>query len=215
MASKEKTQAVPRRARNSLSRELILDAAQDLAQSHVDISIRNVASILECSPMALYRYFPDKQDLLCGLLDRVIGSVELTDGKEPWDERLMSLAKAHLKTLQNNSWAIPLLFQNPDPGPAVRRFGEAMLATLKIGGARGEIAISTFSSILALNYGWAGFTAIGQSALKYQGLAQKLGEAPGSEAGLPETLELWPHFEKLGNDRHHEIAIRKLISNAN
>lgn len=209
MASSTIKQATPRRARNSLSRDLILDAAHSLAQSGDEISLRGVAAILECSAMALYRHFPDKQNLLLGLLDRVIGSIDLGEDTQSWDERLVSIARNHLKTLQNNPWAIPLLFQNPDPGPAVRQVGEAILANLKQGGASNDMAVRIFSSMLALNYGWAGFTAA-----KNVPVPTRLNTPPRSEDGLPETSALWPEFENLGSNRHHEAAIRKLISSS-
>lgn len=208
MASQTIKQAPARRARNSLSREIILDAAQNLARSGSEISLRSVAAILKCSAMALYRHFPDKQDLLLGLLDRVIGSIDLADETAQWDERLVRLTALHLKVLQANPWAIPLLFEFPDPGPAVRKIGEAMLAALKAGGASDEVAVSTFSSILALNYGWAGFTAIGSQALP-----SKLATSPSATEGLRTTSQLWAQFESLGADSHHQMAVRKLISN--
>lgn len=212
MASEEIKQASPRRARNSLSRELILDAALGLAQSGGEISLRSVAARLACSAMALYRHFPDKQVLLLGLLDRVIGSIYLGADTEPWDERLMKIAKVHLKTLQNNPWAIPLLFQHPDPGPAVRKVGEAMLSALKEGGASEDDAVSTFSSILALNYGWAGFTSAAHDLVENSGLVARLREPPNPKDGLDETSRLWSAFEHLGSDSHHELALKKLVS---
>ena len=87
MASEEIKQAAPRRARNSLSRELILDAALGLAQTGAELSLRSVAARLACSAMALYRHFPDKQDLLLGLLDRVIGAIHLGDDSQPCNVR--------------------------------------------------------------------------------------------------------------------------------
>lgn len=213
MVSDEIKQVPSRRARNSLSRELILDAAHSIARAGEEISLRGVAAILECSPMALYRHFPDKQDLLLGLLDRVIGSINLGNEDQPWEERLLSIAKDHLKTLQSNQWAIPLLFQNPDPGPAVREVGEAILGSLKQGGATNENAVSTFSAILALNYGWAGFTALDPHAPSGKTLGNKLNARPNPTDGFPETLDLWSEFENLGSDAHHKIAVMKLIRN--
>ena len=212
MASKEIKQASPRRARNSLSRELILDAALGLAQTGAELSLRSVAARLACSAMALYRHFPDKQELLLALLDRVIGSIDLGDGSLPWDERLLKLSQQHLAALQANPWAIPLLFQYPDPGPAVRSVGEAMLLALKEGGASSDGAVSTFSSILALNYGWAGFTAAKPNSLSPSGISDKLQTAPDPEDNLNVTAEIWGAFKNLGSDVHHELALRKLIS---
>lgn len=212
MASEEFKQAPPRRARNSLSREVILDAALTLAQSGADLSTRNVAAELGCSAMALYRHFPDKQDLLLGLLDRVIGAIHLGDDSQPWNVRLLNIAQEHLRTLQSNPWAIPLLFQYPDPGPAVRKVGEAILSALKQGGATGDQAIGTFSSILALNYGWAGFTSRASDPSGPVSLSQKLGSPPSPKDGIKTTAELWGEFEKLGSPKHHEMAVNALIS---
>jgi AcrR family transcriptional regulator len=215
MASEDLKQASPRRARNSLSRDLILDAALELAQSGLEISLRSVAARLACSAMALYRHFPDKQDLLLGLLDKVIGSIELGEQSQSWNVRLMRLAKEHLRVLQSHSWAIPLLFQNPDPGPAVRKVGEAMLHALKEGGASNDAAVSVFSSILALNYGWAGFTSQKSTSSDGSQLPQRLREKPDPQDNLPETLEIWPEFENLGSNIHHEAALVKLLSHLN
>lgn len=208
MASLNIKQSPDRRARNSLSRDLILDAAHSIARSGEEISLRGVATILECSPMAMYRHFPDKEDILVGLLDRVLESIHLPDETEHWGQRLLRLAALHLEVLKANPWAIPLLFEYPDPGPAARRIGEAMLSALKSGGASDEVAISTFSSILALNYGWAGFMAIGTKALP-----SKLATAPSPADEIPTTSQLWAQFDTLGADRHHQMAVKKLISN--
>ena len=213
MASQNFKQAPARRARNSLSRDLILDAAHSLARSGEELSLRGVAATLECSPMALYRHFPDKQNLLLGLLDRVIGSIDLGDDTKAWDERLVGIAKNHLRTLQNNHWAIPLLFQNPDPGPAVRQFGEAMLSAIKQSGASDDEAVEVFSSLLALNYGWAGFTAGKANYDQPELVYDKLRPAPLQASELPVTHQLWAAFEDLGSEMHYKNAIRKLLSN--
>lgn len=213
MAFAEIKQAPSRRPRNSLNADLILDAAQELVASGWVLSIRAVASHLTCTPMALYRYFLDKHALHLAMLDRVIGSIPMHEEIESCNDRLLALSAEHLKTLQQNPWAIPLLFQNPDPGPAVRRFGEVMLASLKQSGHSNESAVITFSSILALNYGWAGFTARQPGSSAGKTLPNKLGARPSPEEDLPETSALWAEFEHLGSDANHKIAIMKLLQN--
>ena len=213
MAFAEIMQAPSRRPRNSLNADLILDAAQELVASGGVLSIRAVASHLTCTPMALYRYFLDKHALHLAMLDRVIGSIPMHEEIESCNDRLLALSAEHLKTLQQNPWAIPLLFQNPDPGPAVRRFGEVMLASLKQSGHSDESAVITFSSILALNYGWAGFTALKPGSSAGKTLPNKLGARPSPKEDLTATSDLWPEFDNLGSDAHHKIAIMKLLQN--
>jgi AcrR family transcriptional regulator len=211
MTVAEIKQAPRRRQRNSLSSEVILDAAQDLVASGHELSIRAVASVLACTPMALYRYFPGKSELLLALLDRVFASMPLHRDVEGWDDRLLSLCGEHLKILQRNPWAIPLLQGNPDPGPAVRLVGEAILESLKLGGASNRASVVVFSAILAVNYGWAGFTARPISEQPAAGARVTLaGEGPSAEI-LPNTAALWADFESLGSDKDHQDAIRRLV----
>lgn len=215
MASAKLKQAPKRHSRNSLNRDIIIDAALELAKADTDISIRSVAGQLGCSHMALYRHFPDKRDLLMALLDRVIGSIDLPDDQQAWNVRLLNIAKEHLRVLQNNAWSIPLLFQYPDPGPAVRRVGEKMFVALKEGGASNDLAVNIFSSILALNYGWAGFTTMNSGLSGGQNLSKKLSNMPDPDDSLPVTSELWSEFGNLGSNQHHEAALVRLISNLN
>lgn len=204
-------QAPSRRQRNSLNAEGILDAAQELIASGHELSIRAVANLLVCTPMALYRYFPEKNDLLLALLDRVFGSMPLHKEIDNWDERLLLLCAEHLRILQRNSWAIPLLQSNPDPGPAVRLVGEAILESLKFGGASDRNRVVVFSAILALNYGWAGFTTRGSAGESSDGPRIKLsGETPIADS-LPATAEVWANFDSLGSDEDHQDAIRRLV----
>lgn len=212
MASIEINQVATRRTRNSLTKDVILDAAHELAKTGAELSIRNVSLSLGCTPMALYRHFQDKQELLLELLDRIIATVPLGE-EEEWEARLIKIASGHLHVLQSNPWAIPLLFEHPDPGPSVRKVGEAMLGALLEAGASSDQAIGAFSSILALNYGWAGFTSITNENAKEKSIVQKLGSPPTAGQGLDVTSGLWDQFQSLGSYDHHTRAIKQLVAN--
>lgn len=208
MTAIDQMQAPLRRPRNSLTESVILDAALGIAQSGPSITVRGVASVLGCNPMAIYRYFADKNELLLALLDRVLSGVKLSEEIKNPNERLMALAHDHMKLLQKNSWAIPLLFENPDPGPSARKIGETFLSCLKNVGATNEVAVILFSSILALNYGWAGFTSPNANST---GQNVSLSPAQPNKNHLPETAALWDGFATLGSDRHHIAAVENLI----
>ena len=57
------------------------------------MSMRLVARELNVSTMALYRHVRNKDDLLDGLVERLLGELELPDDSLPWDERLRMLAR--------------------------------------------------------------------------------------------------------------------------
>src|ERR1700722_8902746 len=77
-----------------LRRELVLDAALTVAErvGLERLSMRLVAGELGVSAMALYRHVKDKDDLLDGLVERLLGEIRLPDESLPWDTRLRALA---------------------------------------------------------------------------------------------------------------------------
>jgi AcrR family transcriptional regulator len=76
--------------RRPLDRSVVLESAYELARREgIDApGIRSVASDLGTTPMALYRYVADVEDLHCAVLDLVLASSPLTptryDEIRPW-----------------------------------------------------------------------------------------------------------------------------------
>jgi len=146
-----------RRKRGSLTDEEILNAAENVAASSEDaITMRAVAARLGASPMALYRYFPTKEDLVDSLVDRVLQRVPVPIAGD-WEQRLRQLSLAHGRVLADHPWAIGPLFASPSPGIGAARLGESFLAILAEGGLKGHDGVAAFTAVLALNYGRTAF----------------------------------------------------------
>jgi AcrR family transcriptional regulator len=153
----------PRRKRGSLTRELILDAAEELAREGWDsLSMRSVAARLKAAPMALYNHFADKDELVDALLDRVLSRFEPPPTTGDWPEDLRAFARAHRKVLTDHAWAVSPLFSHPTPGMSAVTVGEHALAVIRRGDVTNDEAVAIFSGIIALNYGWSSFTAARQ-----------------------------------------------------
>lgn len=149
-----------RRPRGSLSREVILDAAEAIAsQGFEALTMRAVAARLEAVPMALYNHFATKEELVNALLDRVLGRFEPEPATGDRAEDLRRFARAHRRVLTTHPWAVAPIFSRPNPGPNAAAIGDHALAILARGGLSEDDAIPAFSGILALNYGWSSFTA--------------------------------------------------------
>lgn len=146
-----------RRPRNSLSKQTILEAAESLGASGAPISIRGIAEVLECSPMAVYKHFKNKDHLESELLDRIFVSLSTFQSNEEWRVALLELSMSHYEILKKKKWAIQMLASNPLPGVSVAAVGERFYEILLRGGIRGEDAVSAFSGIIAINYGWSLF----------------------------------------------------------
>ena len=75
--------------------------------------------------MALYTHFATKDELVDGLLDRVLQRFEPPRATGEWVTDLAALARAHRQLLVRHPWAVAPLFTHPDPGgPAAAQLGD-------------------------------------------------------------------------------------------
>jgi len=134
-----------------ISREAVLDAALRLAdeQGLDAVTMHAVARRLQVTPMALYRHVDDKNALLDGLVEVLLGECPLPPEGTPWDERLTALAAGIRDTARRHPTTFPLLLTRPAVTPAARAARDAVHAALREGGlpeaevARAERLIST------------------------------------------------------------------------
>lgn len=214
MPTQAKTANPPkRRARNSLSADVILDAAERLAAARPrELSIREIATELGSSPMALYRHFSNKDELINSLLNRVLARFTFSESDVDWKEDLENFAIAHKKVLDDHPWALPLLFSNPAPGTAASRIGEVAFSILRRGGITGVQAVATFSGIIALNYGWSSFVNAQDRAViggnQDASLEDQIGALPSEE--FPFTRELSAELAQYGAHSHYTSILTML-----
>jgi AcrR family transcriptional regulator len=134
-----------------LTRARVLDAAFAVAEREglERLSMRLVARELAVSPMALYRHVANKDDLLDGLVERLLGELELPDESLPWDERLRILARQLRALARRRPRLFGLLLQRRAVGAGATRAREAALRALADAGldraaaARAERLLST------------------------------------------------------------------------
>jgi len=163
MALREEPAATGGRlARASLTRAAILAASLELVeQEGFDaLTMRALATTLGAAPMALYRHFNRREELVAALLDELLGTIPLTiDESDAWTAQLRTLARAHHAMLLRVPSAIPSFLVTSTTGQQAVRFGEALLGVFARGGISGATAVNCFYTVLALNYGFASFEA--------------------------------------------------------
>ena len=123
-------------ARAPLSRERILDAAVALADEGgvESISMRRIAHELGVVPMALYKHVANKDELLDGLVDVVVGEIdpplEDVDWKTAMRERILSARRALLR----HRWASRVIESRGEPTPTVIGYLDSMMGVFLDGG---------------------------------------------------------------------------------
>lgn len=213
MISNRKAQeATIRLARNSLSKERILNAAKKKANSSGSVpSIRELSATLNASPMAIYKHFNNKEQLKSELLDLILGEVSLTSNKKDSRGKLLDFAISHRETLDKYSWAIPLLYAIPSPGINTILIGEYALSLITESGIKGEKAVAAFSSIIAFNYGWASFTNTKPKEFERDYRLQLKSLSLESKENLTTTISLTNHLVNFGSREQYEIALNYLL----
>jgi TetR/AcrR family transcriptional regulator, tetracycline repressor protein len=91
----------------------VVDRALALADAEglQAVTIRRLAHDLGVTPMALYWHFRNKEQLLDGLVDRIVAEIDLrvVDAAAPWLEQLRTLLEAILRVLRAHPSAATLL----------------------------------------------------------------------------------------------------------
>jgi AcrR family transcriptional regulator len=201
-----------RRARGSLTPDVILDAAEAVAaQGFHALSMRAVAARVGAVPMALYNHFATKEQLVDALLDRVLSRFEADAATDDWVEDLRRFARAHRRLLVSHPWAVAPLFTQPNPGMSSVRIGELALGILRRGGLSDARAVAAFSGVIALNYGWSSFTTARD--LDVAGPSHDVGAmlAQLSRTEYPLTVEVAGEMGAYGSDDHYELVLDQLL----
>jgi AcrR family transcriptional regulator len=126
----------PKEHRERPTREAIVAAATDLADTHgLDaVSIRRVAAALHTRPMDLYRHFARKDELIDLMVDEVIAAAVLGELPPDWRDALTAIARALRAVCLAHPWVVTAAGQQALLGPNVMRHAEQSLqATTALG----------------------------------------------------------------------------------
>ena len=126
----------------ALSRDRILDAAVRLADSDgiESLSMRKLAQQLGVDPMSLYNHVRDKEDLLDGIVDVVVGEIEPTAADADWRSSLRATILAARRTLLRHPWAARVIESRPDPSPSTLRHMEHVMEIIRSAGFSLDLA---------------------------------------------------------------------------
>ena len=127
-----------RERRAQLTREQVLTAAIALADRDgiESISMRRLAQELGIEAMSLYTHVRNKEDLLDGMVDAVIGMipVDVDAGAAGWGTSLRRMALGARGVMLRHPWAPRTAETRAAPGPAAIAYVNAVLGILRQGG---------------------------------------------------------------------------------
>jgi AcrR family transcriptional regulator len=127
---------MPTSRRSPLTRERVLRAAVRLAdkQGLDALSMRRLATTLKVEAMSLYSHVANKDDVLDGMVDLVIGEITLPTPGGDWKAAMRARATSAHAVMLAHPWAPMLVVSRINVGPNMLRYIDATLGTLREAG---------------------------------------------------------------------------------
>ncbi|MFD8020037.1 TetR/AcrR family transcriptional regulator [Streptomyces lavendulae] len=197
MTRQEATQRTAQRAaqRTPLNRERVLRAAVALADSTgIDaLSMRRLAQELDVVPMALYKHVANKEELLDGMTDAVVGEIDPPGPGPDWRHVVRARILSARRVLLRHPWAARVIESRTGPTPAVLEYLDSTAGIFREGGLSADL---THHVMHAMGSRLLGFS---QELFATPGPSE-----PGEASGPPDPglAERYPYVAELAAASH-------------
>ena len=153
MAGRGNGAAAPR---TPLSRQRVLRAAVELVdrQGIGALTMRRLGQELGVEAMSLYKHVANKDEVVDGMVELVLGEIELPADGEDWRAAMRRRAVSARAAFARHPWASGVL-SRPNPGPAMLRNLDSVIASLRRGGFSMALAAHAMALLDSYIYGFA------------------------------------------------------------
>ena len=155
-----------KRPRGSLSREEILEAGLLIARREelTRLTMKRLAEELGVTPMAIYRHFENKAEIIDSVLDLFVRDAAVTEhaaseDPEDWRRWMILTFGRMFSALVETPGVMPFLSTASRFGPAAMAALDAILGVLRRAGMSERQAVDTFAVMCAYTIGAAGLAS--------------------------------------------------------
>jgi AcrR family transcriptional regulator len=143
-------------AREPLSTERVLRAALALADAGGTqaLTMRRIGQELGVEAMSLYKHVANKDAILDGIVDLVVGEIELPSPDDGWKLAMRRRAISAHEVLLRHPWACSLLMSRVNLGPAMVRYVDSTIGSLRKAGFSIELADHAWNAMDSHIYGF-------------------------------------------------------------
>ena len=142
--------------RRPLSRDRVLRAAIRLADEGglESVSMRKLGQVLQVEAMSLYKHVANKDEILDGIADLVMGDFEVPSGDVDWKTAIRRGAISAHQVLLRHPWASSLIESRLNAGPARLRYLDAVIGVLSAAGFSMPIVSRAVMALDSHTYGF-------------------------------------------------------------
>jgi AcrR family transcriptional regulator len=140
-----------------LSRDRILHAALELADGRgiESLTMRKLGQALGFEAMSLYNHVANKDDVLDGILDLVLGESEPPSPAGDWDTAIRTSAISVHDALRRHPWSCTLLMAPEHARPARTRYMDLLLGRLREAGFSAETTYHAYHVLDGYIFGFS------------------------------------------------------------
>jgi AcrR family transcriptional regulator len=119
-----------------LSKQRVLGAAVALADERgvESLSMRKLGQELGVVPMALYKHVANKDELLDGMVDVVVGEIDPPSDGADWKTAIRQRVLSARRALLRHPWASRVIESRAEATPAVLEYMDSMIGIFRAGG---------------------------------------------------------------------------------
>ena len=141
--------------RSPLTKDRVLQAAIDLVDREGlgALTMRRLGADLGFEAMSLYKHVANKEEILDGMVELIVGQIAIPDPGADWREAMRQRAISAREVLTKHSWVIALLEARGSSGPIALRYRNAILGNLMSAGLPIEDAAHAFWLLDCYIYG--------------------------------------------------------------
>jgi len=149
------TSSAAKEPRPRLTKDRVLRAAVELADTNGlgALTMRRLGSELGVEAMSLYKHVANKEAILDGVVELLVGQIEIPSARAEWKQAMWRRALSAREVLAGHSWAIGLLETRGSMGPSTMRYVDAILGNLRSAGFSIENAVHAFWVLDSYVYG--------------------------------------------------------------
>ena len=194
-----------------MSRRRVLEAAVRFADREGlgSLTMRRLGAELGVEAMSLYNHVPNKGALLDGMVEVLLGEVEIPPRSKDWEERVRDGYRAFRRLAHEHPNVFPLLVERPPETMDGVWLVEEFLQTLREAGFGAEEALHAFRSLSSYTFGYA-MAEIRGFALEPDG--SRLGARALSPEEFPNLCELGVRLDRVDHDAEFEFGLDLLLS---
>lgn len=124
------------------------------AQGVEALSMRKIAEHLSVQAMSLYNHVDGKENILDGLVERVMATIEMPRDEGDWWTAMHRRATSLHEALLAHPWAAALAESQENLGPIRLALNDAVIGSLRQGGFSIELAYNAFLILDSYIYGF-------------------------------------------------------------